>query len=151
MPVRWKIHSSLVSTMRLRSSFVTTRSGTYVPSAVRRAWERPSPFPGMAGRVGYARQPEKTQGDARPLLRAHGGTARRPHQGLSRASSARTQPAAEPTMSQKNPPSPPAGAPNLQLSGGDAIVAPVSAFPGGVPGNALVVLPLSNPSDEILE
>lgn len=54
-------------------------------------------------------------------------------------------------MSQKNPPSPPAGAPNLQLSGGAAIVAPVSAFPGGVPGNALVVLPLSKPSDELLD
>jgi tetratricopeptide (TPR) repeat protein len=54
-------------------------------------------------------------------------------------------------MSQKNPPSPPAGAPNLQLSGGAAIVAPVSAFPGGVPGNALIVLPLSKPSDELLE
>jgi tetratricopeptide (TPR) repeat protein len=32
---------------------------------------------------------------------------------------------------------------NLQLQGGAAIVAPVSAFPGGVPGNALIVLPLS--------
>ncbi len=52
---------------------------------------------------------------------------------------------------QKNPPSPPLGAPNLQLSGGAAIVAPVSAFPGGVPGNALVVLPLSKPTDELLE
>lgn len=40
---------------------------------------------------------------------------------------------------------------NLQLQGGAAIVAPVSAFPGGVPGNALVVLPLSKPSDELLE
>jgi tetratricopeptide (TPR) repeat protein len=54
-------------------------------------------------------------------------------------------------MSQKNPPSPPAGAPNLQLQGGAAIVAPVSAFPGGVPGNALIVLPLAKPSDELLE
>jgi tetratricopeptide (TPR) repeat protein len=40
---------------------------------------------------------------------------------------------------------------NLNLQGGAAIVAPVSAFPGGVPGNALVVLPLSKPSDELLE
>lgn len=40
---------------------------------------------------------------------------------------------------------------NLQLQGGAAIVAPVSAFPGGVPGNALVVLPLSKPSDELLD
>ncbi|MFO7177600.1 MAG: hypothetical protein DIU78_002770 [Pseudomonadota bacterium] len=39
---------------------------------------------------------------------------------------------------------------NLQLQGGAAIVAPVSAFPGGVPGNALVVLPLSKPDDELL-
>jgi len=55
------------------------------------------------------------------------------------------------TMTQKNPPSPPLGAPNLQLTGGAAIVAPVSAFPGGVPGNALIVLPLSKPTDELLE
>lgn len=30
-------------------------------------------------------------------------------------------------------------------------MAPVSAFPGGVPGNALVVLPLSKPSDDLLD
>ena len=30
-------------------------------------------------------------------------------------------------------------------------MAPVSAFPGGVPGNALIVLPLSKPEDELLE
>jgi tetratricopeptide (TPR) repeat protein len=40
---------------------------------------------------------------------------------------------------------------NLQLQGGAAIVAPVSAFPGGVPGNALIVLPLSKPSDELMD
>jgi tetratricopeptide (TPR) repeat protein len=40
---------------------------------------------------------------------------------------------------------------NLQLSGGAAIVAPVSAFPGGVPGNALIVLPLSKPTEELTE
>ncbi len=40
---------------------------------------------------------------------------------------------------------------NLQLKGGAAIVAPVTAFPGGVPGNALVVLPVAKPSDELLE
>src|SRR5262245_34496280 len=40
---------------------------------------------------------------------------------------------------------------NLQLQGGAAIVAPVSAFPGGVPGNALVLLPLSKPSDELID
>jgi tetratricopeptide (TPR) repeat protein len=55
-------------------------------------------------------------------------------------------------MSQPNPPQ---GsnlqATNLQLTGGAAIIAPVTAFPGGVPGNALVVLPLSKPSDELVE
>ena len=48
-------------------------------------------------------------------------------------------------------PNVPGGAPNassLQLSGGAAIVAPVSAFPGGVPPNALIVMPLSQPTDE---
>ncbi len=40
---------------------------------------------------------------------------------------------------------------NLQLNGGAAIVAPVSAFPGGVPGNALVVLPLTTPGEELME
>lgn len=45
-----------------------------------------------------------------------------------------------------------AGQPSqLQLQGGAAIVAPVSAFPSGVPGNALVVLPLSQPTDELKE
>lgn len=39
----------------------------------------------------------------------------------------------------------------LQITGGAAIVAPVSAFPNGVPGNALVVIPLSKPSDELKE
>ena len=51
-------------------------------------------------------------------------------------------------MSQKNPS--PDQPPNLQLQGGAAIVAPVSAFPGGVPGNALIVLPLAKPSEELL-
>jgi tetratricopeptide (TPR) repeat protein len=53
-------------------------------------------------------------------------------------------------MSQPNVPNGPNAAPNLQLTGGAAIVAPVSAFPGGVPGNALIVLPLSKPSDELI-
>ena len=39
----------------------------------------------------------------------------------------------------------------LQISGGAAIVAPVSAFPNGVPGNALIVIPMSKPSDELKE
>jgi tetratricopeptide (TPR) repeat protein len=56
-------------------------------------------------------------------------------------------------MSQSNIPTGPGnGQPaNLQLQGGAAIVAPVSAFPGGVPGNALIVLPLSKPNDELIE
>jgi len=54
-------------------------------------------------------------------------------------------------MSEPNLPSGVDPSTNLQLQGGAAIVAPVSAFPGGVPGNALVVLPLSKPSDELLE
>jgi predicted Zn-dependent protease len=39
----------------------------------------------------------------------------------------------------------------LQIAGGAAIVAPVSAFPNGVPGNALIVIPMSKPSDELKE
>lgn len=53
-------------------------------------------------------------------------------------------------MSQPNVPG--GAAPtNLQLKGGAAIVAPPAAFPSGIPGNALVVVPLSKPSDELLE
>ncbi len=55
-------------------------------------------------------------------------------------------------MSQPNAPggnNPPQAA--LQLQGGAAIIAPVSSFPGGVPGNALVVLPLSQPSEELTD
>jgi len=36
----------------------------------------------------------------------------------------------------------------LQIQGGAAIVAPVSAFPNGVPGNALIVIPLAKIEDE---
>ncbi|MBX3182990.1 MAG: hypothetical protein KIT72_17640 [Polyangiaceae bacterium] len=50
-------------------------------------------------------------------------------------------------MTQSNPPQ--GVQANLQLSGGAAIVAPVGAFPGGVPANALVVMPLNQPSDEL--
>lgn len=39
----------------------------------------------------------------------------------------------------------------LQPKGGAAIVAPLSAFPGGVPGNALIVLPINKPSAELTE
>lgn len=44
------------------------------------------------------------------------------------------------------PGNPPQAARNLQLSGGAAIVAPVSAFPGGVPANALIVVPVTKPT-----
>jgi tetratricopeptide (TPR) repeat protein len=40
---------------------------------------------------------------------------------------------------------------SLSLTGGAAIVAPVQSFPNGIPGNALVVLPLSKPTDEMIE
>jgi len=54
-------------------------------------------------------------------------------------------------MTDKSQLDKPTGQPaNLQLQGGAAIVAPVSAFPGGVPGNALVVLPLAKPSDDMI-
>jgi len=36
----------------------------------------------------------------------------------------------------------------LSIQGGAAIVAPVSAFPNGVPGNALIVIPLAKIEDE---
>src|ERR1700723_2785234 len=42
------------------------------------------------------------------------------------------------------PSRPPAGGgPGIQLRGGAAILAPINAFPNGVPGNALVLLPIS--------
>lgn len=43
------------------------------------------------------------------------------------------------------------GPQNLKLKGGAAIVAPVSAFQGGIPQNALVVVPVANPNNEELE
>src|SRR5580698_8605215 len=55
------------------------------------------------------------------------------------------------SMTQPNLPGAPNAAANLNLQGGAAIVAPVSAFPGGVPGNALIVLPLNKPTDELTE
>lgn len=42
------------------------------------------------------------------------------------------------------------GVAGLQIAGGAAIVAPVSAFPNGVPGNALIVIPVNKPSDEMV-
>lgn len=42
------------------------------------------------------------------------------------------------------PPAPPAagGGPGISLTGGAAILAPIGAFPNGVPGNAMVLIPL---------
>jgi tetratricopeptide (TPR) repeat protein len=36
----------------------------------------------------------------------------------------------------------PAGGPGIQIRGGAAILAPITAFPNGVPGNALILLPI---------
>ncbi len=47
-----------------------------------------------------------------------------------------------------NAPNAAAGA-SLQLQGGAAIVAPVGAFPGGIPGNALIVVPVTKPTDDL--
>jgi tetratricopeptide (TPR) repeat protein len=53
-------------------------------------------------------------------------------------------------MAEPNVPRAQNGGPtNLQLQGGAAVLAPVSAFPGGVPANALIVLPLTQPTDEL--
>jgi hypothetical protein len=56
--------------------------------------------------------------------------------------------------SKPNAPTPAAGPPPagaaVQLKGGAAILAPVSAFPNGVPGNALILLPI-NPNGTPLE
>lgn len=41
------------------------------------------------------------------------------------------------------------GISGLQIKGGAAIVAPVSAFPNGVPANALIVIPIQKPTDEL--
>jgi tetratricopeptide (TPR) repeat protein len=54
-------------------------------------------------------------------------------------------------MSQANSPTPTQLGANLQLKGGAAIVAPLAAFPNGLPQNALVLLPLRKPTDEFLE
>jgi len=42
------------------------------------------------------------------------------------------------------------GVSGLQIQGGAAIVAPVSAFPNGVPANALIVIPINKPTDELM-
>ena len=44
-----------------------------------------------------------------------------------------------------------AGVQGLQIPGGAAIVAPAQAFQGGMPNNALVVVPINKPTDELKE
>lgn len=51
-------------------------------------------------------------------------------------------------MTQQNPGNA-ANPAQLKLTGGAAIVAPVSAFPGGIPSNALVVVPMTKPTDQL--
>ena len=47
----------------------------------------------------------------------------------------------QPTTPNANKPAPAAG-PGITLTGGAAILAPITAFPNGVPGNAMVLIPL---------
>jgi tetratricopeptide (TPR) repeat protein len=54
-------------------------------------------------------------------------------------------------MSQSNPPEGSVAEANLNIEGGAAILAPATAFPGGVPQGALVLLPIKKPTDELLE
>jgi tetratricopeptide (TPR) repeat protein len=54
------------------------------------------------------------------------------------------------TPSNPSAPPPGAGGAAIQLKGGAAILAPVTAFPNGVPGNALVLLPI-NPNGTPVE
>ncbi len=51
-------------------------------------------------------------------------------------------------MTQQNPSG--AAPQNLQIKGGAAIVAPVSAFAGGIPPNALIVVPVTKPTDDLI-
>jgi tetratricopeptide (TPR) repeat protein len=54
-------------------------------------------------------------------------------------------------MSQSTPPDSTGVEANLQIEGGAAILAPISAFQGGVPPGALVLLPIKKPTDELIE
>jgi len=65
-----------------------------------------------------------------------------------------------PDSSDSNPPgsNPPGSDPpgsvgeaNLTIEGGAAILAPLSAFQGGIPQGALILLPLKKPTDELIE
>jgi tetratricopeptide (TPR) repeat protein len=53
-------------------------------------------------------------------------------------------------MSQSTPPEGVAEA-NLNIEGGAAILAPATAFPGGIPQGALVLLPIKKPTEELIE
>jgi tetratricopeptide (TPR) repeat protein len=53
-------------------------------------------------------------------------------------------------MSQSNPPEGSVAEANLNIEGGAAILAPATAFPGGIPQGALVLLPIKKPTDELL-
>jgi tetratricopeptide (TPR) repeat protein len=52
-------------------------------------------------------------------------------------------------MANENEQAQGAQAAGLQIAGGAAIVAPVSAFKNGIPPNALIVLPVQKPTDEL--
>jgi tetratricopeptide (TPR) repeat protein len=54
-------------------------------------------------------------------------------------------------MSQSNPPEGSVAEANLNIEGGAAILAPATAFPGGIPQGALVLLPIKKPTDELIE
>ena len=55
-------------------------------------------------------------------------------------------------MSQSTPPDASGGGAeaNISIEGGAAILAPISAFQGGVPPGALILLPLKKPTDELI-
>jgi tetratricopeptide (TPR) repeat protein len=54
-------------------------------------------------------------------------------------------------MSQSTPPEGIVAEANLSIEGGAAILAPATAFPGGIPQGALVLLPIKKPTDELIE
>jgi len=54
-------------------------------------------------------------------------------------------------MSQSSPPEGSVAEANLNIEGGAAILAPATAFPGGIPQGALVLLPIKKPTDELIE
>jgi tetratricopeptide (TPR) repeat protein len=54
-------------------------------------------------------------------------------------------------MSQSTPPEGSVAEANLNIEGGAAILAPVSAFQGGIPQGALILLPIKKPTDELID